>query len=420
MNVHRSHPRRSACALVCSLVLGGFIPNISSALTLDEALRIAEAQAPSLNAQTADVELARSMAKPADQLPDPKLLLGLNNFPISGDNRGELNAEPMTMQMVGISQEVTSSDKRQARVAMAQATIETAQAQRQIERLNVRLQTALAWISARATEQKLQLFKQLYSENKLFAAAIRASIAGGQGQSADSVAPRQEALLLAEQQDSLEQERSQQRAALRRWIGEDARQPLTGKLPQWQPAPAQFSHALEQHPELAVYEPMSRQADAAISAAVAEKQPDWAWQVAYQKRGADFGDMVSVQFSVDLPVFAGSRQDPKIAASHSARNRLDAQREAKLRQHRQQLDDLLAQYHRLDRAVERSQSQLIPLAVDKVQLSLADYRAGKNQLANLISARRELIEARLRDIDLQQQRSLVSANLHYAYTEISQ
>ncbi|MEH6368438.1 MAG: TolC family protein, partial [Pseudomonas marincola] len=165
---------------------------------------------------------------------------------------------------------------------------------------------------------------------------------------------------------------------------------------------------------------MSRQADAAISAAVAEKQPDWSWQVAYQKRGADFGDMVSVQFSVDLPVFAGSRQDPKIAASHSARNRLDAQREAKLRQHRQQLDDLQAQYHRLDRAVERSQSQLIPLAIDKVQLSLADYRAGKNQLANLISARRELIEARLRDIDLQQQRSLVSANLHYAYTEISQ
>jgi cobalt-zinc-cadmium efflux system outer membrane protein len=392
----------------------------AAALTLNEALRQAEREAPSLTAQTAQVEAARSSAIPAGALPDPKLLLGLQNVPIEGDNRGRFDREPMTMQMIGVMQEVPNRAKRRARVEVAEAVVERATLAQQVELLKVRRETALAWISARAVEEKLALFKTLYGENRLLDKAVRARLAGGRGQAADSIAPKQEAALLAEQEDLLLQSQAQQRAALRRWIGSRADEPLSGPLPNWPVDAQHYRHNLQRHPELALFEPMTDEAQAEIRQAVADKQPDWSWQLAYQKRDEAFGDMLSVQFSVDLPLFVGTRQNPRIAAKQAKLNQLEAEREAAEREHAQQLSDDLADYQRLDRALRRSQDSLVPLAEEKVALSLADYRSGANELASVIAARRELIETRLKHIDFAQQRALTSARLYFAYAGVNQ
>jgi outer membrane protein TolC len=326
----------------------------------------------------------------------------------------------MTMQMVGVMQEVPNRAKRRARVEVAQAGVERATQAQRIERLKVRRETALAWIAARAVEEKLALFQSLYGENDLLVNAVRARLAGGRGQAADSVAPKQEAALLAEQEDQLQQERSQQRAALRRWIGPRADEPLAGRLPHWPVDAQQYQHNLQRHPELALFEPMTDEAQAEIRQAVADKKSDWSWELAYQKRGEAFGDMMSVQFSFDLPLFPGSRQNPKIAAKQARLSQLQAEREAVEREHAQQLADDLAEYQRLERALRRSQDSLVPLAEEKVALTLAGYRAGQGELAGVIAARRELIEARLKHIDFEQARALTSARLHFAYEEVSQ
>ncbi|MDA7088705.1 TolC family protein [Pseudomonas sp. SA3-5] len=410
------HPGRLAAGVLAAALLG----QPAAALTLDEALRQAEREAPSLTAQAAQVEAARSSAIPAGALPDPKLLLGLQNVPIEGDNRGRLDREPMTMQMVGVMQEVPNRAKRQARVAAAEAGIERATLEQRVELLKVRRQTALAWISARAVEEKLALFQTLYGENALLVKAVRARLAGGRGQPADSVGPKQEAALLAEQEDQLQQSRAQQRAALRRWVGPRADEPLAGRLPNWPVDAEHYRHALQRHPELALFEPMADEAQAEVRQAEADKQADWSWQLAYQKRDDAFGDMLSVQLSFDLPLFPGSRQNPRIAAKQARLSQLEAEREAAEREHAQQLSDDLAEYQRLDRALRRSRDSLVPLAEEKVALTLAGYRAGANELASVIAARRELIETRLQHIDFAQQRALTSARLHFAYEEVSQ
>ncbi len=418
MNFRRYCSGRPLLALLSLCVLGW--PGLASALTLAEALRLAEREAPSLAAQVAQVDAARSSAIPAGELPDPKLLLGVQNFPVEGDNRGKLNADFMTMQMVGVMQEVPNRAKRRARVEAAQAGVERAAAAQRVERLKVRRETALAWISALAVEQKLALFQTLYAENELLGKAVRARIAGGGGLAADSVGPKQEAALLAEQEDELLQSRTQQRAALRRWIGSRASEPLSGQLPNWPVDAQHYQRNLQHHPELAVFEPMTDAAQAEVRQAMAEKQSDWSWELAYQKRGAAFGDMMSVQFSFDLPLFPGSRQNPRIAAKQAQLSQLEAEREASEREHAQQLEDDLAEYRRLHRALERSRQTLVPLAEEKVALSLTGYRAGASDLANVIAARRELIEARLKQIDFEQQRALTSARLYFAYEGVGQ
>jgi outer membrane protein TolC len=165
---------------------------------------------------------------------------------------------------------------------------------------------------------------------------------------------------------------------------------------------------------------MTREAQAKVREAVSEKQSDWSWEVDYQRRGREFGDMVSVQFSWDLPLFPGTRQNPKIAARQAELSQLEAEREALSREHTQQLENELADYARLDRAVRRNQESLLPLAREKVELSMASYRSGQGDLDAVVAARRELIEARLKQIDVEEQRALSSARLHFAYGETGQ
>ncbi|PTR18026.1 TolC family protein [Pseudomonas sp. GV085] len=409
---------RSLVAGLAASVLA--LPSLAGALTLNEALRLAETNAPSLAAQDAKIQAASSAAIPAGELPDPKLLAGVQNYPIGGPDRWSINDDFMTMQMVGVRQEMPNGDKRKARVEVADAAIDRAAAERRVARLNVRQSTALAWISSYSVERKDALFQDFYKENRLLTDTVRAQIAGGRAQPADAVTPKQEAAQLAEQQDDLIRLRAQTRATLKRWIGPAANDELTGGLPQWPVDTSGYAHKLQQNPALAAFTPMTREAQAKVREAEAEKQSDWSWELDYQRRGREFGDMVSVQFTFDLPLFPGSRQNPRIAAKHAELNQLEAEREAQTRERTEQLEADLADYERLNRSVRRGQDSLVPLAKEKVGLSMASYRAGKGDLAPVIAARRELIEARLKQIDVEEQRALTNARLYFNYGEPSQ
>jgi cobalt-zinc-cadmium efflux system outer membrane protein len=390
---------------------------VAAPLSFETALQLAEHTAPSLSAEDAQLEAARQAAIPAGELPDPKLVLGIDNLPISGTDRFSLTRDFMTMRRIGVMQEVPNSDKRQARVDVAQSTIDRVIAERRIERLKVRRETALAWIARYTVERKLALFDALYRENRLLTEAVRTRIAAGRGLAMDTILPRQEAAALAERHDQLERERSDAEAALKRWIGPAGSEPLAGEAPVWPVSAETLAHHLHHHPELAVYDSMTNQAEAEVREAESTKKPDWAVELAYQQRGPDFSNMASIQFTFDLPVFAARRQDPQIAAKRAELVRIDAERETTLREHAQMLATDLAAYQQLDRAVQRQHDSLMPLAQEKVQLALAAYRGGQTDLATVIAARSEWVDARLKAIDLEGQRALVAARLHYAYGE---
>ena len=403
---------------VLAIVVVAFAaPAVAAPLSFEEALQLAERNAPSLAVDNARIEAARQAAIPAGELPDPKLMLGIDNLPITGQDRFSLNRDFMTMRRIGVSQEVPNSDKRQARVDVAQGTIDRVIAERRIERLKVRRETALAWITRYTVERKLALFDALYRENRLLAEAVRTRIAAGRGLAMDTILPRQEAVALADRHDQLERERSDAEAALQRWIGPAGSEPLVGEAPVWPISSETLTHHLYQHPELTVYNSMTRQAEAEVREAESTKKPDWAVELAYQRRGPDFSDMASIQFSFDLPVFAARRQDPQIASKRAELIRIDAQRETTLREQAQILATDLAAYQQLDRAVLRQQASLVPLAQEKVELALAAYRSGQTELATVIAARSEWIDARLKVIGLEGQRALMAARLHYAYQE---
>lgn len=409
--------RRSSCRHGLMLVaLLALASNASGQnLTFQKALATAVSETPALRANTALVDAARYSVMPAGELPDPKLALGIDNLPIQGQDRYSLNRDFMTMQRIGISQDIPNGAKRNARVAAANGRLELAEAQTRVTRLTVLRETATAWIARNTVEQQLARIDALVSENTLLASAVRAQLAGGKGSAADAIMPRQEAAMIEERRDELAARRQQAIAALNRWIGTAGEMPLAGDAPDWNLNRDRLTHTLHQHPELALFDPKTKVLDAQLAEAKAGKRPDWGVDVAYLKRAPEFGDMVSVQLRLDLPVFSGSRQDPQIAARQAERTAVDAEREATLREHIAMLDTDWADYQRLVSASRRQRETLLPLAEEKVRLTTAAWRGGKGMLADVVAARRERIDTELKAIAVEGERQQMAARLHYAY-----
>ena len=388
-----------------------------AALTLEQALQQAEQAYPSLAVQQARVEAARLNQIPADQLPDPKLGVGIDNFPISGPMANSLTDDFMTMQRISVMQDVPNAEKRRARRATAEARVAQAGAEQRAVRREVRRETALAWIARLKAEKKLAWFDQLEQENRRLAQVVRARIASGQARVDEAVMPKQEALKLADQRDELEAQRQQAVAGLQRWLGPTGNAPVEMSWPSWPISRSRLLTHLQHHPELRVFEPRAQVLAAEQREAQAAKRPDWGVELAYQRRGQQFGDMVSLGFTLDLPIFSARRQDPLIAAKQAERVGLEAEREDLLRRHTEELERDLAEYERLDRALTRQRDALLPLLESKLNLLQAGYSANKASLADIMAARAESRAAQLQLIELEGQRSTAAARLHFGYGE---
>ena len=84
-------------------------------LEFADALRAADAQAPRLAAQRAVVTSAGHQAARANELPDPKVRMGIENLPVTGPDAYRYDKDFMTMRTVGLMQEFPNSAKRAAR-----------------------------------------------------------------------------------------------------------------------------------------------------------------------------------------------------------------------------------------------------------------------------------------------------------------
>jgi cobalt-zinc-cadmium efflux system outer membrane protein len=399
--------------LICFIGAGGLA--VAEPLTFDAALELATRSSPDIAVQTASVEAAQSASVAAGRLPDPKLTFGVENLPVTGEERGSLTRDFMTMRKVGLMQDVPNGGKRQSRAAAAAADTERARAQRRVSTLTVRRDTAVAWLARYYLERRGALFDELERENQLFAQSVQAQFAGGRGMPADLVAPQQEAAEIADRRDELASQIAKSKATLRRWLGPAGDEPLAGDPPALALDTEHLRGHIHEHPELAMFVPMTQMAQAQVHEAEAAKRPDWGVELSYGRRGSAFSDMVSLQFTLDLPLFARTRQDPQIAAKRQELNRVESQRDAMLRDHTEELDAELAEYEMTTRQLARLREAHLPLAQQKVAYQFASYRAGKADLTAVLNARRELIDERLKDIELDGKRAATVAKLYFFY-----
>ena len=393
---------------------------LAGALTFDDALATAVREAPILRATTARIAAAHHATLPAGELPDPKLILGLDNVPVEGSDRFSTGSDFMTMQRIGLMQEFTSTAKRQARSEMASAQEALMRAEERESRQTVLRETALAWIARYTWEQQLAQVAAWESDNLMFDRVVRARLAAATGPVSETLMPQEEAAVIATLRDQIWAGREQSLAQLRRWVGDAAERPLAGEVPHWTIDATDLNHKLHEHPELLSFNPRERLLEAGIAESRAATRPDWDVTVAWLERGSGFSDMAMLEVRVDLPLFTGSRQTPMIASKLADRAALDAERDASLREHAAMLEVELSEYHRLLRLEQRYTNTLLPLADKKVDLAMASWRSAQGSLTEVIAARRDRIATRLQAIETTGQRQLIAAGLHFAYGNIDE
>ncbi len=402
---------RTAAWLLLGLPLAA-----SAGLSFDEATRLAREQAPALQAQRSALDGAQAVLPSAATLPDPRLIVGLDNLPVTGADRFSTTADFMTMQRIGLMQEVPNSAKREARTAGAQARIERERALLSVTELTVRRDAALAWLAVYYAEDRAAQLSGLERENRLLQDTLDARIASGQALPAERTMSRIDALMIADRRDDALRDVERARASLRRWVGARAAEPLEGGPPALQVSAEQLRADLHRHAELAPYDAMQAMARAEAREADAEQRGDWGWELVYSRR-PQYGDMMSFQLVFDLPWDRERRQQPQLIAKQREMARIESERADTLRRHAEEIDAQLAELKALDTQHARLERQALALNSERVALTLASYQAGRGDLGAVLVARREAVETRLRLIDLDAQRAALRVRLNTLIAE---
>ena len=367
-------------------------------LTFRAALKLAEQSAPSIEARADNLRAARSASIAAGQLPDPKLALGVEGFPISGPNAGHPERDDFSDIRIGIIQEVPNAAKRRAERLRASADIGAAEAEQSAETRTVRVNAALAWIDLYFSKLRLEALEEIGAAIAKLRSTGPARVVSGSQRPGQSIEPDRLRAVLEDRRAELVAATKKARAELARWTG-DGDVEVAGEAPNYQLDPVSLRAGLDELPSLRAVDAQSRQADAETSLAKARKRPDWSWQVGYQHRDNRFGDMVMAEVTVGLPIFGATRQDPLIAAKVQSANRVRLDREAQRRMLRAALDADLADHTMHHERLMRARATLVPLAAKRVALETASYAAGTASLQDALEAELALAEARVDALD---------------------
>lgn len=387
------------CALVFPFLLGlstNSNAGTAAVLTLAETVQLSTRDQPQLAALQLQEEAALNAARAEGELPDPKIVMGVENLPVTGDDAFHLGREDMTMLTVGFMQDVVRRNKRDAAVASMNAQAARVAADRETSAWTIRKEAALAWLDVFEAQRRAAnvraLVAQATTERQIGVEQLRSG-----AQAAGEVLKMQtEISNLRDQMFIAERDETRARAMLSRWIGTDALRPFPERLPHELTAQVRNDVDMQQaHPSLKSAEHSIDVATSAVDRARAERAPDWAWQVMYGYREDDRSDMITVQFTVGLPWNRADRQHRRIAEKLAEASAARAELTDRQRMLDSEFMAARADLAAAEARLQEHESGLAPASQSLVETSQAAYAGGKGTLLDVWQARRVHLEATL-------------------------
>jgi outer membrane protein TolC len=399
-----------ACALSVAMPAHAQAP-----LTLQEAQRLAVERSRQLAAQDAMARSSREMSVAAGQLPDPVLKLGIDNLPVTGEDRFSTTRDFMTMRRMGVRQEITRGEKRELRAQRFEREAERSAAEKLAATASIQRNTALAWLERYYAEAMLQVVDEQIGQVKAEAAAAEAVYRGGRGSQGDVIGAYSTLAGLEDRASELRRKVLVAKTNLARWAGDGADAPLAPP-PALDTVPlhsATLEQDLANHPEIAVLTKREEIAATEAKIAQASRKPDWSVEFAYQKRGPDFSDMVSVGVSVPLPWDRANRQDREIASKLATAEQARGEREEMLRAHVGEVAAMIVEWQNGRERLVRYGKDLLPLAAERSKAALAGYQGGRTGITDLLLARRNETDVRMQAVQLGMDTARLWAQLNF-------
>ena len=388
-------------------------------LTLADAQRRAIEHSRMLVAKDSAIAASREMAVSAAQLPDPVAKLGINNLPVNGDDRFSLTRDFMTMRSVGVMQELTRAEKRDARAERFEREAEKSVAEKSATIAAIQRDSAIAWLDRYYAEAMTTVVSEQSREAASEIEAAEGAYRAGRGSLADLLSARAASVALNDRASELGRKVRSAKIALARWLGDGAEAPLAGRpsIDAIRLDPTTLETDLHHHPELEVLARKEDVAAAEVRVAQANKKADWSVELMYSQRGPAYSNMISVAVSVPLQWEPKNRQDREVASKLAMLDQVRAEREDMVRAHVAELRAMIAEWENDRERSTRYQRELLPLASERTQATVGAYRGAKASISDVLLARRNEIDMRIQALQLEMDAARLWAQLNFLVPE---
>lgn len=407
----------AALALMCSSAAfaqhgGGAVAGPT--LSISEAVAIASGDQPTIAAFESEAVASEQAAIAAGTLPDPQLMLGIRDFPVTGNNAFSPTADNFTMYTIGVMREQVRRSRREAQASQLRAEALVSRAEASAQDRRIQRDVMIAWINVVEAAAKQRLLDRLIGDLRAGHEVMEAGIPTGASTPALALQAQAEiALAEAELAEARGQE-ARARADLARWIGPAAQRPLANAVPVLElPAAALSAHPpITGHPHVALAEAQEQAAQRQVEVTRRERGADPTWSAMYGFR-PEFGDLVSVQVTIPLQINRRRVQNPRIAGAQA---RADAAR-FRVQDVNRELSAAhgaaLADYRGAQAQLDIITNQAIPALEASFEAAEARYASGQGTLELPFTVVRQYVETNIQSIEQQARRARAAAELIY-------
>lgn len=416
MSIHRLAVKPIiAGVLLGTMLVLAFSVKAEEPLSLAETIQLATQNQPLLQSLDDAAASTREAAIAEAQLPDPTIKFGVINLPVTNSNALRFDREDMTMANIGIAQNVTPLKKREVASNRLlekanQFTTEQIATAKLIER-----DVALAWLDVYEAQRKAELYQRMMDDITAERKVLAARISSGLANTSDVLVMDTNLSLTNEKRIFAQRDERKARAVLARWIGQSASRSISAELPEVE---NDFNHdaiqkQLENHPLLQNAFQAEKVAHYEVDSAQANLERNWGWEVGYGKRFNDRSDMLSFQVSIDLQLDRANRQDRRTAEKLLLVEKARKLTEDKRRELSSELESAIADVEAAEALENENRTKLFPNANAKLSVAQAGYMSGKNTIADVWQARRDLIDIELNQLMILTDKQRAAVNIGY-------
>ncbi len=429
-------PRRIA-SLVLAL-LAGWAPPLSAfpALTLEEAVALAQQQDPWLRGSELRQEAIEANSVSAGSLPDPMVSVGLANLPT---DTFDFDQEAMTQFKVGLSQVFPRGESRSLRRKQLQLAAGEQPLLREERRARVALEVSGLWLEAFRASETVRLIERDRSlfEHLVDVAEASYATARGRARQQDLVRAQLELTRLEDRLTRLDEAYAMATSRLGEWLGDAfPAMPREGASPApalpalelaapgllQNPPAGELAMRLGRHPAILGLEQRIEASDAGIELAEQQYRPQWQVSASYGYReddpaGRDRADFFSVGLAFDLPLFTTSRQDPQVRAAIAEREAVRTEKLLALRRMAAALETQRLRLQRLEQRRQLYESRLLQEISDQAQAALTAYTNDEGDFSEVVRASIDVLNARIEALDIEIDRLKTISQLNYYLTE---
>jgi len=381
-------------------------PSGAAELTLESAVEMALTHSPRLAALDAFSDSLDAVPSQVGALPDPVLSLSALNLPT---DTFDLDQEPMTQVQIALSQSIPFPGKRKLKRTAAEYEARSARARAQEQRDALTGAVRAAWWRLFSFDRALEIVEQNKGLMRDFVKIAETKYAVGKGLQQDVLLAQLELSRLLDREARLKGRRRSTQAELNALLDRPpdsdvhlARTPPNVRLPELPAETTLLSHAVESRDLLEVHRDLLEAADSRLELAKRDVYPDFRLGAGYgirqgddPFRGGDRADFFSVMFSVNVPLYFGSKQSKAIDQRNNERAQRNFVLRDVLRSVEAQITRNLADYEAAREQVLLLDTAIIPQAQQTVASMLVGYRVNEVDFLNVVNGQLTLYNAQI-------------------------